>query len=265
MESPLRGFKYFLLVLPLAPGCAGVPARVESRAPPTAVRGIVIVVDGAGGYQTAPHAVTTAVDELRLPLYVRSFDWTHGRGRILADIIDADYSNCQGALLAEEIIGIRRNQPGVPVYLVAYSAGCAVALAAGDRLPPDTVERIILLAPAVSVGYDLRRTLVSARQGVDVFISKRDTVWLGLGTAVVGTADGTRQTASGRVGFQPPVLCPGEEPLAARLRQHRWDACVVWSGNEGGHAGTLSLTYLKAYVLPLLTPPDRIEFTSRDR
>ena len=42
--------------------------------------------------------------------------------------------------------------------------------------------------------------------------------------------------------------------LAARLRQHPWDAAVAWTGNEGGHNGSLSAVYLKAYVLPLLTP-----------
>ena len=244
-----------LALLSLVPGCAGMPTRVESRTSPAAAHGVVLVVDGAGGYQTAPQAVAAAVDESGLPLHVRSFDWTHGRRRVLADVTDADHSCCQGALLAAEIGELRRAYPGMPVYLVAFSAGCAVALAATDRLPPDTLERVVLLAPAVSAGYDLRRTLASARQGMDVFISERDNVMLGLGTAVVGTADGTRQTASGRVGFRPPALCPGEEALAARLRQHPWDACALWAGNEGGHWGTLKLTYLKAYVLPLLMTP----------
>jgi len=225
-----------------------------SRAPPCAARGIVIVVDGAGGYQHAPRAVTEATDELRLPLHVRSFDWTHGWGLGLADVTDLAHARCQGRLLAEEVCRYRTAYPSVPIYLVGFSAGAAVALTAAEHLPPDTLERIVLLAPAVSASYDLRGALASARRGIDVFTSERDRLWLGLGTAVVGTADGRREPAAGRVGFCPPVLAPNEAWLAGRLRQHSWDACAAWTGNEGEHAGSLTPTFLKAYVLPLLTP-----------
>ncbi len=242
-------------LLPLLAGCTGVPVRVESRAPPQASRGIVFVVDGAGGHQNAPRAVAAAVDALCLPLHVRSFDWTHGRRRSLADILDVPYSRCQGRRLADEVCAYRTAYPGVPVYLVAYSAGCAVALAAAETLPPDSVERIVLLAPAVSACYDLRRPLASARAGIDSFISSRDRLYLGLGTGVTGTADGRRDPPAGRVGFQPPRLCPGEEALAARLHQHPWNEAVTWTGHQGGHADSLRPAYLRAYVLPLLTPP----------
>ena len=38
---------------------------------------------------------------------------------------------------------------------------------------------MILLAPAVSVGYDVRAAVRSAREGMDVFCSKKD--WVALG------------------------------------------------------------------------------------
>ena len=214
----------------------------------------MFVVDGAGGYQHAPRSIASAIDELQLSLYVRSFDWTHGRGRGLADMLDLAYSCRQGQLLADEVCRTRSQYPGLPVYLVAFSAGSGVALAAASRLPPDTLERIVLLAPAVSAGYDLRGALASARQGLDAFTSENDRGWLGLGTGIIGTADGTRDAAAGRVGFRPPVLAPCEAWLASRLRQHPWDARAAWTGNDGGHAASLSPEYLKLYVLPLLQP-----------
>src|SRR5262249_4168758 len=94
-----RTLSLWLLLLVL-PGCAGLPARVESRASPCTARGFILVADGAGGYQTAPRAVANAIDELGLPMHVSSFDWTHGRGRILADVLDTDNLQCQGVLLA---------------------------------------------------------------------------------------------------------------------------------------------------------------------
>jgi hypothetical protein len=37
----------------------------------------------------------------------------------------------------------------------------------------------------------------------------------------------------------------------SRLHQHPWDQQVAWTGNLGGHRGSLNPTYLRAYVLPL--------------
>src|SRR5205823_309833 len=117
--------------------------------------------------------------------------------------------------------------------------GCAVVLAAAECLPADSLDRIVLLAPAVSPCYDLRRALAGARRGADAFVSERDWLWLGVGTSVAGTPDGGRGPAAGRRGFQPPALAAGEEGLAWRLRQHAWHPCVEWTGNHGGHAGAL--------------------------
>jgi alpha-beta hydrolase superfamily lysophospholipase len=249
-----RSFNPFSFILPLLPmlallaGCAGPPTLVESRAPPPSCTGVVFVIDGAGGYQNLPHYIADAVHDAGLQLEVRSFDWTHERGLGLSDEIDVAHSRNQGRRLAQEVVLYQGACLGAPVYVLAYSAGCAVALAAAESVPLDGLERVILLAPSVSVGYDLRPALAGARQGIDVFISARDRFWLGVGTAVVGTSDGRRQPAAGRVGFQAPA-----DPIVGRLHQHPWDPSVAWTGNAGGHAGTLQSAYLKAYVLPLLS------------
>jgi pimeloyl-ACP methyl ester carboxylesterase len=239
-----------LWLLPLLAGCAGVPPRVESHAPPDTVRGLVVVADGAGAWQTASKAMAAMADSQHLPIHVSSFDWTHGRGRPLADVVDYPYARCQGRRMAEEIVRIRAANPGVPISAVGYSAGSGVALAAAENLPADYLERIVLLAPAVSACYDLRRALASARRGIDVFISDRDTLYLGLGTGLVGTTDNKRGAAAGRCGFSPPA----DPALAARLHQHPWTPAVEWTGNEGGHAGSLQPAYLRLYVMPLLVP-----------
>src|SRR5206468_13121931 len=129
-----------------------------------------------------------------------------------------------------------------------------VALEATRCLEPDSLERIILLAPAVSADYDLRPALVAARSGIDVFTSKRDRLYLGLGPRLVGTADGKFFVPpAGRVGFDPPPLSATDAALAERLRQHPWESSMAWTGNLGTHAGTLNAAYFRAYVLTLLT------------
>jgi pimeloyl-ACP methyl ester carboxylesterase len=240
-------------------GCATVPRPTVAYRLSEPPKGIVLVADGAGGVPEALHALEEAVKETRAPLYIRSFDWTHGQGRGVRDMADAEHSRAQGRRLAAEIAWYRGACPSTPVYVLAYSAGTHVALEAARWLPPDSLERIVLLAPAVAADYDLRPPLAAARQGVDAFTSDRDRFYLGIGTRVVGTADGKNGVPpAGRVGFDvPPVAGPTDACLLRRLRQHPWEPSVAWSGNTGTHSGSLAPQYFRAYVLPLLTTPSR--------
>jgi pimeloyl-ACP methyl ester carboxylesterase len=253
--APMRhwGSRLGLLLVLLA-GCASVPLQTESRVPTGVCRGIVLVLPGAGGNDRAATLIADAVAERGLSLYVRSFDWTHG-GLGLADVTDAPYARCQGRQLAQQILSYRQTCPNLPIYVVGYSAGTAAALAAADWLPANTLERILLLAPAVSACYDLSKPLASARSGVDVFYSERDRFWLGLGIGLVGTTDGKQGPAAGRVGFGFAALANCDPVLAARLRQYPWTEQVAWTRNEGEHSGSLRPIYLKTYVVPLLNPP----------
>ncbi len=236
-------------------GCASVPTRVTTYKPPSPPQGMVIVVEGAGGNPVASRTVTAAVKWYRLPYYVRSIDWTHGPGLGVADMTDVEHSETEGQRLARQISDFRTRFPGMPIYIVAYSAGAQVALEATQRLEPDSLERIILLAPAVAADYDLRPALVAARRGVDAFTSERDGFYLGLATTIVGTADGEFGVpAAGRVGFDLPLAGP-DLALAGRLHQHPWDRSMVWTGYNGEHSGTLRPAFFRAYVLPLLGEP----------
>jgi pimeloyl-ACP methyl ester carboxylesterase len=240
-------------------GCASIPTTITSHKMSTAPQGIVLVVDGAGGGQQAPRAVIAAVKEAGLPLYVRSFDWTLGNNLGVADMTDTANARAQACRLAKEISAYRKTCPGMPIYVIAHSAGSMVALESTQHLPPDSVDRIILLAPAVSADYDLRRALGTARLGMDVFTSKRDRFYLGLGTALVGTADGKfGSPAAGRVGFDPPRVTLDDTALLGRLRQHPWDPSVSHTSNQGAHSDTLRPAFLRAYVLPLLPGPEPV-------
>src|SRR5262249_28863134 len=181
--------------------------------------------------------------------------WSHGHWRYLIDHTDHANHREQGHLLASQVAAYRQAYPGRRVYLVGHSAGSAVVLGAAEMLPPDSVERVILLAPSVCVTSDLRPALRAARQGIDVFHSSRDSVILGLGMKLVGTADHGCRTAAGQCGFTPVVAGPADAALYGRLRQHPWDPAVAWSGNGGGHYGSNQVGFLKAYVLPLMLGP----------
>jgi pimeloyl-ACP methyl ester carboxylesterase len=213
---------------------------------------VVFVANGSGDSRTVSTNLAQVVAEARLPLQVETFAWSHGWLRYLADHVDHANHLAQGRRLAVQVAAYRQACPGRRIYLIGHSAGSAVILAAAELLPPDSVERIVLLAPAVCAQYDLRPALRSARCGIDVFHSYRDRMVLGLGMRLVGTADRCCHVAAGQCGFAPVIASAADVALYARLRQHPWAAVVGWSGNDGGHYGSIQVGYLRAYVLPLL-------------
>jgi hypothetical protein len=251
----------FLLVLALLSlvglsGCALARHEVHALPAPAGVeRGVVFAIDGAGGFLGASAALRQAMEEARLPLRMEPVIWSHGPGRVYADETDYAHARAEGLQLAGQVAAYRRACPGGAVYLVSHSAGSAVALTAVEALPPGSVDRVVLLAPSLSAGYDLRPALRRVRCSIEVFSSSRDWFYLGLATGLFGTADRRHGPAAGRVGFRPTVADAPDAALYAKLRQHPWDPSLAWTGHHGGHYGAYQPGYLRAYVLPLLQPP----------
>src|SRR5687767_4366858 len=83
-----RSVPAILLVamLALVAGCTASGQWLETPAapvgPPAAV---VFVADGAGNFQAASMHLRDVVACDRLPIDVRTFEWSHGYGRIVAD------------------------------------------------------------------------------------------------------------------------------------------------------------------------------------
>jgi pimeloyl-ACP methyl ester carboxylesterase len=240
----------------LAAGCATSrpPATCGCLAPGA---NVVYVCDGSGDYRTTSKALCQAVAAQGAPLRIETLVWSHGYRRLLADHVDHCNHLEEGRVLAARVAAEHQACPSCAVYLVGHSSGCAVVLAAAEASPPNAIERIVLLAPAVSTDYDLRPALRASRQGIDVFSSCRDVGALGIGMTLIGTADRRWSAASGRVGFTPILTCPGDVALYTKLRDHPWDPVIAWSGNHGSHYGTLQDGFTRAYVLPLLVRTPR--------
>lgn len=249
MLTPARSCLLSLLA------CA-VSATVAAAqtAPACPASGVVLVANGAGDLRHLTKGMTRAVSEARAPLAVETVLWSHGSGRYFVDLTDPCRHREAGLLLAGHVANYRRYYPHLRISLVGHSAGCAIILAAAEALPPGTVDRIVLLQPAVSPCYDLRPALACAREGVDVFISDRDWLVLGLGTAVLGTTDGKRGPAAGKVGFQAVVCNAHDAALYARLRQHHWHPSARAAGHNGGHGDSQSVLFIRSSVLPLVLP-----------
>jgi pimeloyl-ACP methyl ester carboxylesterase len=232
-------------------GCATARETVYSPRPSVPPRGVILVADGAGNFQAASAALRAAVTEQHLPLAVETFEWSHGYPRILSDHMGYGHARAEGQRLAAEVLALRQNWPDAEIYLVGHSAGCGVILAAAECLPGGCVDRIVLLAPSLSVDYDLRPALRSVRGTVDVFYSTKDKFYLALVTGLIGTSDRHWAPAGGRYGFRPQLATPEDVCLYSRLRQFPWQPSYVQAGNLGGHYGTRQPDFLRLYVLPL--------------
>jgi pimeloyl-ACP methyl ester carboxylesterase len=234
-------------------GCVSAPRQQSAYAPPGYERGVIFSIDGAGGFEASSASLRETVRATGIPLRVETVSWSHGYGRSISDQIDWNYARQQGYALAGRIRELRHACPQEEIYIICHSAGSAVALGAAESVGPGDFDRLVFLAPSISADYDLRPALRNARDGIDVFFSGRDIGYLGAGILIFGTADRRwPAAAAGRVGFRPCLACPGDEMLYAKLRQHEWNACVAWTGNEGGHYGSYRSGFMAAYILPLL-------------
>lgn len=251
MRTPLLLRLVALGFLALAAGCATTRQQAATCRCASPNADVVFVCDGSGDYRTTSAALCQATRDTAVPLHVETFVWSHGYSRLLADHLDHCNHLEEGRRLATFVTAARQTCPERAVYLIGHSSGCAVVLAAAEASPPGSMERIVLLAPAVSTDYDLRPSLRASRLGIDVYTSRRDIGALGIGTTIIGTADRRWSAAAGRVGFTPLVTCPGDELLYANLRNHEWDPCVAWSGNRGSHYGALQQGFTRAYLMPL--------------
>lgn len=240
-------------------GCASAqyrpPAyRASAPAPPLPpTTGIVFAANGSGDFRHLSVNLTRAVAEQGAPLHVEAFAWSTGYGRYARDHVDHCNQLEQARRLALMVAAQRQACPGRKIYLIGHSAGCAVVLAAAEMLPPESVDRVVLLAPSVCVNYDLRLALRGTREGIDSFNSSEDRLVLGWGMKIVGTADdSTCRRAAGQYGFTPVIASPTDAALYCKLRQHPWSQSVAGSGNDGGHYGCINTGFLRAYVVPLL-------------
>ena len=233
--------------------------------PEGAETGLLLVADGCGGIELCELGVRQVMGEHGGLTRVRVVRWGHGFGRWHADLTDVANHEEQARWVAEEVRAWRDREPSKPVFLVGKSGGTWIVVRALEALPARSVEAVVLLAPAISPGYDLSRALRAVGRELVSFWSPLDVIVLGLGTWLFKTADRVRSFSAGLVGFRTPegLDDEGRSLYATRFRQVRWRAEMAKAGYLGGHVGPDSPPFLRKYVVPLLTglvPPKMLNF-----
>jgi pimeloyl-ACP methyl ester carboxylesterase len=230
-------------------------AALAAASPAPHSAGVVFIVGGIGGLDPLVLSARLALPAAGVPHEVREFDWTHGKCRFLRDLQDTRYLLQRAEELAAQIRTLKADDPNRPVYLVGHSAGAALVLAAAEHLPPASVERIVLLAPAVSPTFDLRPALRATRGEIVAFTSTFDRFVLDWGTSVFGTVDRVYSPSAGLLGFrEPDALDEQERAEYRRLVQAPWRWECLFEGRGWGHHGTTTPLFVYKRLAPWLTP-----------
>lgn len=234
--------------------CLLTPSSELRASNPRLVKpGVVFVVGGIGGIDFVGAAAHWALPRAGVPHEVREFVWTHGRMQIFKDLQDTRHCLHKAQELAIEVRKIKEADPDRPVFLIGKSGGTGLVLAAAEALPPDSIERIILLSAAVAPDYDLRRALRATKFEMVSYYSPFDRFILGWGTRQFGTIDRFYGPSAGLRGFVVPRnLDLAEQALYARLVQLPWNAGMIIEGYKGGHFGTSMPGFVGKEIAPWL-------------
>jgi pimeloyl-ACP methyl ester carboxylesterase len=193
--------------------------------------------------------------EQQLPLYLQPVRWARHDSH-KQDLRDIDAQISAAARIACAVKEIRKGSPNVPIYFIGHSAGAHVVLRAAEMLPPKSVDRVIVLAPAVSCGYDLTRALQASRGGIDNFYSQEDSCLEHLHENA-GNADGAPGKSAGLVGFRCLFSDPKDVAAYRNVRNYRWTMELDHAGG-GGHYTWTKTHSMKRYVVPIFFAPTTI-------
>ena len=242
----------------------------ELQTPDRSARGHVIVLPGIEGYSRWNRGIVRGLVAAGVPFGMEIHDWTYGRWLSAYTLRAGHRHREQSALIAEKVLALKAQWPHAPVWLIGHSGGGAMSILTLERLAGQThCEGAVLLAPALSPGYDLSTALSATRRGLWNFCSWGDVLFLMAGTLALGTLDGRHSVSAGACGFRwsrrtaPPTSARNPEhpsgsespaPLLSLppLTEIHWRREMLRCGNFAGHFGCVNQRFVRDWVAPIL-------------
>jgi pimeloyl-ACP methyl ester carboxylesterase len=205
---------------------------------------------GIAGSQRLDAGFVSALKQAGVTDAVEIYDWTDGRPG-LASLFAYDGNRRQARVVARQLARYRANHPAEPIILTCHSGGAGIAVWALEALPEGVrIDTLVMVAPALSPGYDLSKALSHVRGRAIVFSSTYDDLILGWGTTIFGTIDRLHVSAAGRFGFvRPGVADAGQY---AKLVPVPYDAAWLLLGNLGDHIGPMFRPFAREVIAPML-------------
>jgi pimeloyl-ACP methyl ester carboxylesterase len=238
------------LLLALASGCAPAGSYAASD---RLERGLVVILDGAGGITATFNSVAKGLDDAGIHQAFEPYEWsTHD---VLQDQVDLQRNREMAFGLTNFILAYHQEYPDRPVHLVGLSAGTGLVIFAAEALPPGVkVDGIFLLGSSLSSGYDLSPALKHVRHCITNFSSLADVGILGAGVAVTGTVDRGHSAPAGIAGFKLPkdALPATRQLYQAKLVEVPWNPAYVIYGDLGGHLGATTPAFAQHMIAPVI-------------
>ncbi len=241
-------FESLLAMGLLAAGCSQIK-------PPTSEeldRGYVLLLPGVGGTANWMGPMIAGLREAGVDDAIDVDAWGKRPLGTLSNLTSYEDNRKEAARLAGKIVEYRNDHPKAPIRILGYSGGGGMALFTAEALPADMqLDRVVLLAAAISPGYDLAPTIARCRRGVVSFYSENDWGRIGMGTQMFGTMDRQKSRSAGYIGFRT-----ANDALLHRtgFEQIPWIPSWRKLGHGGDHAGYLA----KAWARDILAPQLRV-------
>lgn len=205
---------------------------------------------GIGGARRIDQMLTEGLIQGGIDADVAIHDWT-GSDEGMNALYARERHDREAQIVAQMITEQLRADPRTKIYLSGHSGGTGIAVWALERLPEGAqVESLLLLASALSPGYDLSPALRHVRGKAYVLYSGLDPV-LGVGTRMFGTIDGVKSDAAGRIGFTMPVHVADPRQYD-KLVQIAYDPSWIQLNNIGDHIGAMMRPFAREILSPLL-------------
>jgi hypothetical protein len=236
---------------PTRPPVADLVPSTTPATTPAATTPFHLHLNGIGGYRYVDKSLLRGLQDGGLEGRVLAYDWT-GIDVGMGALLDKARHREQSKKVAEMLIAAWREQPGRRITITCHSGGAGICVWALEQLPEEVkIDTIVMLAPALSPGYDLSPALQHVTGKLYAFYSPYDAAVLGFGTRMFGTIDGPKGEASGKIGFRQPANAVDPKQYE-RLVQIPYDSAWLKLGNAGDHIGWMSRPFAHEVIAPLM-------------
>jgi pimeloyl-ACP methyl ester carboxylesterase len=246
----------------LAVGCASKPTGLPQRLPDRSERvrhAYIYYFDGAGGGTARKNWAEGVRDGMLAGGYPGAgemFTWETGEGLIADQDASVRFKRAKALKAAAKIKRHEAAYPGVPLDLLGFSAGTAVAIFALEDLPETIrVNQVVLLGASISKDYDLTQALRHVKGHVYVYTSTHDRM-LGFLMPFSGTADRKfGDPGAGITGFTLPAGATAETRrlYAEKIVTIPWTAQLEKDSDYGRHFDNVKMEFIRDHVAPLFS------------
>ena len=240
--------------LPVLLGILSGCVRPDVIAPGQTEPGYVAMLPGVEGSAWQFAGTVKGLREAGIMREVDIIEWHAGPLCSMRNLTDIQANRKRAKAIAARLGAYHREHPNSPITLIGYSGGGGLAAMIAESLDEGVMlDRIILIAAALSPDYDLEPVTARCRRGVVSFFSVGDWLILGLGTRMFGTIDRVNTDSAGHVGF---INDQGELVNEDKLTQIAW--MPKWSdlGHDGGHVGWLSRDWAREVLAAHIASAD---------